>query len=40
LHSLAVGRTDLDDARLSGIADSQLREALARLGRAVAETKG
>jgi len=39
LHSLAVGRTDLDDARLSGIADSQLREALARLGRAVAETR-
>jgi len=39
LHSLRGGPTS-DDARFPGIADSQLREALARLGRAVAETKG
>src|SRR6266404_1296918 len=37
---LAVGGTDFVHNRLSGIADPQLREALARLGRAVAGTRG
>jgi len=37
---LAVGETDFVHNGLSGIADPQLREALARLGRAVAGTRG
>jgi hypothetical protein len=39
LCSPADRGTDRFHTRLSGIADPQLREALARLGRAVAETK-
>jgi hypothetical protein len=40
LCPLAAGGTDFVHSRLSGIADPQLREALARLGRAVAGTRG
>ncbi len=40
LRSPAYCGMDRLHSRLSGIADPQLREALARLGRAVAETKG
>jgi hypothetical protein len=40
LRPLAADGTDLVGGRLSGIADPQLREALARLGRAVAGTGG
>ena len=40
LHPLAVDGTDFVHSRLSGIADPQLREALARLGRAAAGTRG
>jgi hypothetical protein len=41
LHPLVMqGGTDFVHDRLSGIADPQLREALARLGRAVARTRG
>jgi hypothetical protein len=35
-----LGGTDFVPSRLSGIADPQLREALARLGRAVADSRG
>jgi hypothetical protein len=40
LCPLAAGGTDFVHSGLSGIADPQLREALARLGRAVAGTRG
>jgi len=40
LRPLAADRTELVRGGLSGIADPQLREALARLGRAVAGTNG
>jgi hypothetical protein len=40
LRPLAADGTELVGGGLSGIADPQLREALARLGRAVAGTKG
>jgi hypothetical protein len=40
LRPLAADGTELVRGGLSGIADPQLREALARLGRAVAGTKG
>jgi hypothetical protein len=40
LRLLAAVGTDFVGGRLSEIADPQLREALARLGRAVADTRG
>jgi hypothetical protein len=39
-RQLAVGGTNFVHSRVSGIADPQLREALTRLGRAVAGTRG
>jgi hypothetical protein len=39
LRHLGAAAADIVDSRVSGIADSQLREALARLGRAVASTR-
>jgi hypothetical protein len=40
LRLLAAGDIDLVDSRLCGIADPRLREALARLSRAVATNRG
>jgi hypothetical protein len=40
LHPRAAGGLDFVDERLSEIADPQLRDALARLGRAVAGARG
>ena len=37
---LAADGPELDHGRLAGIADPQLREAIARLGRAIAGTRG